>query len=212
MPDVPSADAASMMPRGAVDRLHCVGETLDVARRHSQAAKCCRCRQAAAAPSASPHRQNIAAAVAEKCQRDFRAAAVGRHRQQQRSALRERRELAPACGDRLLITAVGAIQKRGRCRRCRRIVGVERSIPPKYRRCRASRRRWRSAARCRPAHGRCGRSRRRCRAISAAADRQRPHVGAFGQCARNDLGRIDRRIAELRQAATGRRHGPCGRG
>ena len=155
---------ASMMPRGAIDRLDAWRRGARSRRRRRRAAKCRRRRKAAAAPvcMASSTKMSVRP-WRRSCERDFRAAAVGRHRQQQRSALHERRKLAPAFGERLVVTAVGAIHQRGAGSR-RRIVGVERSIPPKSRRCRESRRRWRSAARRRRAHGRCGRSRRRCRA------------------------------------------------
>ena len=68
--------------------------------------------------------ENVGAAVAQQFERDFRAAAIGRNRKEQRSALHERRQLAPAFGERRVVAAVGAIHQCRCCRR-RRIVGVK---------------------------------------------------------------------------------------
>ncbi len=98
------------------------------------------------------------------------------------------------------IVGIGAVDQRGRRRCARRIVGIERRFRRSNRRYRESRRRRRNAARRRPAHGRCGRSSTAMPSTSAiAADRQRPHGDRLRQAARDDLGGVDRRIAELRQ-------------
>ena len=91
-------------------------------------------------------------------------------------------------------------------RRHRAAIG---SRNPRYR---ENRRRWRSEARCRPAHGRRGRFQRQCRAPRRC---RRPAAGARQWLSASRARRYRWRKPADRRAsatATGRRHGPCGRG
>ena len=142
--------------------------------------------------------KNVGAAVAQQRERDFRAAAVGRNRKQQRSALHERLKLVPAFCERRVVAAVGAIHQRRACRR-RRIVGVEHRFRGKV----AGVKKTVADGEAQPDAARrvtvAAGLDRDAEHVAAAADRQRPTGDAVGQRAQNDLGGIDRRIAEFRQ-------------
>ena len=105
----------------------------------------------------------------------------------------------PAFRERFLVIGIGAIDQRGRRFQSRRVVGIERG----FRRIIAGVKKAVADAEVQPDTARrvpvAAGGNGDAEHVGLAGDRQRPRGNGLGQTARDDLGRIDRRMAECRQ-------------